>query len=172
MKNLVFFLLIAKNAVSQIVLPIDTTTGRIAFTDIEVVDSTSKSDLYTRAKMFCIEKFTNSKNVIQMDDKESGIIIGKYTFTHYITMLGSLQENGQIETTIKIFLKDNKYKCVLTDYIFKYPGFSDHPMETQYPGSTDRRWNYSKQQVKGNATEMLRQLNQAMTKKSQSTNNW
>ena len=41
----------------------------------------SKEDIYTRAKSYLARAYNNSKSVIQTDDKEGGIIIGKGLYT-------------------------------------------------------------------------------------------
>ena len=41
----------------------------------------SKEDIYTRAKSYLARAYNDSKSVIQTDDKESGIIIGKGLYT-------------------------------------------------------------------------------------------
>jgi hypothetical protein len=74
----------------------------------EIIDSSitaSKSQLYDRAKIWFTNAFKDSKEVIQLDDKESGTIIGKGLFrfkpglTPYICNFSA-----------RIDCKDNRYR--------------------------------------------------------------
>lgn len=59
-------------------LPIDNETKLITYSEVIILDSTvNKSELYSRAREWFAKAFKSSKNVIQMDDKENGKIIGK-----------------------------------------------------------------------------------------------
>ncbi len=88
-----------------------------AFT-VSEVDSVSKSkdELYTASKMFITQTWKSAKDVIQMDDKESGIIMLKCK---------SVQEryyqmNNHVwiySYSVTIRIKDNKYKISVEDVI-------------------------------------------------------
>ena len=72
-------ILVANNVFAQDnpILPIDEKTGKIVYSEIVKVDSTSSPELYLRAKTWFVRNFNSANNVIQLDDKESGKIIGK-----------------------------------------------------------------------------------------------
>src|SRR5665647_1743863 len=87
MKNLILITLLLIPCFSfaqEVQLPINPKTQKIEYTDLVKVDSTLTSDeLYTRARSWFATAFKSANNVIQMEDKSSGIIIGKGTIlTH------------------------------------------------------------------------------------------
>jgi hypothetical protein len=97
----------------------------------EVVEqSGTKDQLYTKAKLWIADNFKSAKNVIQTDDKEEGLIVIKalfnYSYQHYFTSTKKKRKEVETQTldypenrnanfTMKIFLKDNKYKFLITD---------------------------------------------------------
>lgn len=74
----------------------------------EVIEADgTKDELYTRARTWFAETFNDSRGVIQMDDKDAGIIIGKGKFIY--------TDNGATHFTIKIQVKDGRYKYDIFD---------------------------------------------------------
>jgi hypothetical protein len=86
----------------------------------------SKDQLYTKAKLWIADNFKSANNVIQADDKKEGFIVVKaffpYTYEHFFstkdkkkTEVSSYPLKRDAYFTIKFFLKDNKYKVIITD---------------------------------------------------------
>jgi hypothetical protein len=121
-------------------LPIDSLTGKITFTEVVSVDnSTNKQELYSRAREWFVKSFKSSKSVIEFEDKETGKIIGRGTFSaiteesmndnEFIKNKGlvskelrerkSKGEVGSISFLISIYVKDGRYKYEITDLIHK-----------------------------------------------------
>lgn len=81
-----------------------------------IIDSLqkSKNDLYLQMKSWVTEKYVSANDVIQLDDKEAGLIIVK----------GVLQYEDWITYrqphTLKIQLKDNKCRIILTNIYLHY----------------------------------------------------
>ena len=101
-------------------LPKDSVTGKYTFQGIVKVDSVSKNELYSRAREWISKSFVSANNVIQMDDKELGKIIGKGKTQNYYFGIGS--DMGSILFTISIQVKDNKFKYTITDFIHTWEG--------------------------------------------------
>ena len=57
--------------------PIDTTTGKINFSEVIYVDSASKLLLFTKAREWFTKSFTSSKSVLELEDKEAGNLLVK-----------------------------------------------------------------------------------------------
>jgi hypothetical protein len=83
----------------------------------EIIDSSitaSKSQLYDRARIWFANAFKDSKEVIQLDDRESGSIIGKGLFkfmpglTPYICKFSA-----------RVDCKDNKYRFQVYDIVIE-----------------------------------------------------
>jgi uncharacterized protein with TBP-like fold DUF4468 len=86
------------------------------FTLIDTLQGT-KNDIYVRAYEWIAKTFTSAKDVIQMNDKEAGKIIAKAVLVidGAKNMYGVIGKD-YIHYTISIDVKDNKYKCVLSDF--------------------------------------------------------
>jgi hypothetical protein len=73
-------------------------------------DSTSKDVLYFRAMEWFSTTYKSASDVIQMNDKDQGIIIGKGAMKTYVKILGTREYAGLVYYTIKLSFKDNKYR--------------------------------------------------------------
>ncbi|MFN4811913.1 MAG: DUF4468 domain-containing protein, partial [Bacteroidota bacterium] len=88
-------------------LPIDSSTSKITYSEVVYFDSlANKQELFSRAREWFAKAYKSSTNVIQMEDKESGKIIGKALMQVYHRALGSDQPSGYINYTISIYIKD------------------------------------------------------------------
>lgn len=105
--------------VSQELLPVK--DGKIMYERIDSIPGKSKIDLYRKAKVWFAKVFHSSKDVIQLDDQETGQIIGKGNFTYPIKILLSAAE-WRCSFTIQIDLKDNKSRVRLFDLSYSSPG--------------------------------------------------
>lgn len=98
-------------------LPIDSSTSKITYSEVVFVDSlANKQELFSRAREWFAKAYKSSTNVIQMEDKESGKIVGKALLSVNLTSLGMQQNGGYINYTITIYVKDGKYKYEITDF--------------------------------------------------------
>jgi hypothetical protein len=97
-------------------LPIDSLTGKINYTEVVSVDTLSnKQELFSRAREWFAKAYKSSTKVIQMEDKESGKIVGKALIQVFYKYMG-LKPGGYINYTISIYIKNGKYKYELTDF--------------------------------------------------------
>ena len=103
--------------------------GNLNFNEVIQIDNTKKDELYIRSKQFFVDTFKSANDVIQMDDKEAGVVIGKGYNDIYIKIMG-VNNAVQMWYTIKIQSKEGRYKYEIYDIYFKiYP--------SQYGGSTE-----------------------------------
>jgi hypothetical protein len=94
-------------------LPVDAETQKVSFTHVQDVVG-SKDELYIRAKIWFVNAFKDAQEVIQLDDKENGIIMGKGILNINYQVLGTTITD-RINFTISIRVKDNKFKAEITD---------------------------------------------------------
>lgn len=95
--------------------------GELNYSEVVVLDSTfKKNDLYINAKKFFVDVYHSAKDVIQLDDKDAGIVIGKGYFETLWKANFLYTYQLQIWHTIKISIKDGKYKYEITDFRYKY----------------------------------------------------
>lgn len=143
---LCFFLLpLCTNAYSQdITVPLK--DDKIFYEQVDSVTGLSKDQLYTRAKLWMANAFASAKDVIQMDDKEAGLLVGKGHFNIHSTGLGSA--TWPCNFTISLTAKDGKYRVQL--YNFTY-GQANHSMESVYEA-------YKKGKMKKATGAMLKEM--------------
>lgn len=94
------------------ILPME--NGIVTYSGVVQIDSLNKDQLYLLAKKWFVNTYKSAKAVIQLDDKENGVITGKGTFA-----FSSLVNDTYIDHTISIFVKDGRYKYVLTNFIYE-----------------------------------------------------
>lgn len=99
-------------------LPIDEGTKRITYSGVVTVDSTiSQYELYSRGREWFAKTYNSATDVIQMEDKEAGKIIGKALMPVYWKALGMSGEGGHIRYTISVYFKDGKFRYEIADFI-------------------------------------------------------
>jgi len=120
-------------------LPTDE-SGNINYNEVITLDSVTSDELYLRAKKFFVDTFKSANDVIQMDDKEASIIIGKGFNDIYIKIAGP-PTAIQMWYSIKIQGRDGRYKYEIYDISFKnyasqYAPSSSSPAEQAFEKST------------------------------------
>jgi hypothetical protein len=93
--------------------------GEISYTKVVYVDSSLKSiELYNRARSWFAESYRSSNDVIQLEDKDEGKIIGKGSIRYISSVYyGSEGTKGWIRYTLSVQVKDGRYKYELTNFI-------------------------------------------------------
>jgi hypothetical protein len=96
--------------------PFDSITNLYTFTDVIVVnDSVLKDELFNRSKNCFVSIFKNSQKVIQEENRENGVIVGKGNIKVYAKALGMSAPAGYVNFTISIYSKNGKYKYITTN---------------------------------------------------------
>lgn len=88
----------------------------IKFEKVIKTDSIGKTMLYNTINDWFASTYNSSKEVIQMSDKDAGIIIGNGSMSYGKKGMSYLCYNGSIKYTVKVYIKDNRYKVVLTNF--------------------------------------------------------
>ncbi len=92
----------------------------IIYTEVIKLDSVSKEELYDRAKRFFVENYKSANDVIQLDDKENGEIVGKGVFkVNFNQGIAGIQPTS-VYHTILIAVKDGRYKYEIKNLIVRY----------------------------------------------------
>lgn len=98
-------------------LPIDSNTEKITYSEVIKIDtSTSSEELFSRAREWFAKAYNSSNDVIQMEDKESGKLVGKALMQVYHKALGANYPSGHINYTISLYFKLGRYKYVISDF--------------------------------------------------------
>jgi hypothetical protein len=94
--------------------------GKVTYSGVIQVDSADKNELYLRAKKWFVDTYKSAKDVIQLDDKENGEVIGKgYFKANWQVTFMSIQ-SVDVWHTITVAVKDNRFKYTITDFVVKY----------------------------------------------------
>ena len=123
--------------------------GDVIYSDVIIVDSGfKKDDLYIRARSWFVDEYKSSKDVIQMEDKEAGQIIGKGLIKiDFISGKGFMTSATPvtINHTITIFVKDGKFKYEIKNInsFYLYQSYiSVTPLEYSFYLGNDRTTRY------------------------------
>lgn len=89
----------------------------LSFEKIITIDSINKNDIYIKIKEWVGMTFVSAKNVIEVDDKDAGLLIlSTLKDFNYGGMMYACY-NGFLKCTIKIQIKDGRYKVIVTNFI-------------------------------------------------------
>lgn len=161
----------------------------LEYSEVIQVDSASQNELYNRAKIWFATNYNSAVDVLQMDNKDEGQIIGKAVIKYEPTVFqGSEQTKGSIKYTIKIYLKDGRYKYEISDFIHDPVG-NQYGAKTslglittdeEYPNPKPmaRNWNNKvwkdiKNQIAINIAPLIASLKQDMEKQPETkTDDW
>jgi hypothetical protein len=127
----------------------------MGFSSIEKVDSTTRKEtLYWNGLEWLGKHFNNANKVIQISDKEAGIILAKGSFAYNTP--GSLLngvENRTISFMLKFSFKDGKYKLELSDFNDEQLGqvtvgdYEDHSLSKK---NVAKQWKAAQDEVQRN----------------------
>lgn len=113
------FLLTASIACAQkpeAALPVSAETHLVDYTKVVEVAGATKSELFARAKVWLAKSTTSAKSAIEAEDKDAGVLVAKGY--QIVDGFGGLDAPAKLWYTVKITVKDGKYRYNLTD--FKY----------------------------------------------------
>lgn len=169
----ILFLLSIRVFAQEVQLPINQETKLIEFTGLVTVDTTlTKNELYSKTKEWFAKSFKSANDVIQMDDKEAGIIIGKGNFS-------DRKSCGIINFTLKVQVKDGRYKYWFSNFKHEevQKGWSGGLLENEKPDCgyffmAKRVWiKYIPAIVNQNVKLMIQSLKKSLSKGSNDSDN-
>src|SRR5690606_9337869 len=67
-------------------LPIDNSTNKVLYSEVVLVEDSAanQQNLFSRAREWFAKAYKSSNNVVQMEDKESGKIVGRAVMKAYL----------------------------------------------------------------------------------------
>ena len=85
---------------------------------VVIIQEKSANDIYAGVKLWVASNFKSANDVIQLDDKENGIMVVKGNSIVYFTFVGK-KYPARVHFTLKIEVKDNKfrYTFLVTDVV-------------------------------------------------------
>lgn len=104
--------------------------GKIFYENIDTVQEKSKEQLYLIIKPWVAKAFVDAKEVIQVDDKAAGQLIGKGIF--YIHSTGLASAIWPCYFTFEFTIKENKYRVQITDLRYGEAKYAAEYLYDQY----------------------------------------
>lgn len=98
----------------ETILPYDSTTNRVTYTEVVKLDDVTAKDIYARAKFFVANAFKNANAVTMLQDDATNTIVCKGNMKAYVRQG---VEAGVINFKLTIFCKDGRYKYSITDLV-------------------------------------------------------
>ncbi len=102
------------------VCPIDPQTKLITYQAVVPVEGAPAAELYSRAKLWIANSYRSAKTVIDLDDKESGRLIVKGTFTIPVPA-GLITKATTYRHQLTIEVKDGRFRYTLTNLVKLQP---------------------------------------------------
>lgn len=153
-----------------------------SLSSVITVKDVQKDILYSKSKQWLTVYYKSSKDVIQLDDKENGIIIGKGNFVYHALGMTYASYEGWVNYTFKIQVKDGRLKFEIYDFIHENkPGnarsselglittaenYTDKGLSKGYHNNT---WKDIKKESETHFNNALKNLTDAV---SQQQDNW
>lgn len=88
----------------------------LSFEKVIQADSLKKDAIYNGLKEWVGMNFKSAKSVIEMDDKEAGILLLRPLSNYKMKGLTYLGFEGYLKYTIKLNIKDGRFKVVITNF--------------------------------------------------------
>lgn len=92
--------------------------------------SGTKSELYSKAKVWLAKTAASAKDAIQLDDANAGTLIAKGFFNVRTTGLGAA--TWDVYCTIIIDCRDQKFRIQLSDFYYTGDGIDKHSIDNVY----------------------------------------
>ncbi len=179
MKKIAFFsclFLISASTIQKHELPTDE-SGKYVLIEVAEFPGIKKEDLFNAGKAFIQKiKIANQRKKHLVADTEKMILINKGSF--FVHKPGSLQKHadGAVLYDIRLEFKDDKYRCIVTNFQFKeyrrnrYGKYEPVkgkiiPLETQPSGLNRKTWDNYKKIVLTKSTDLIENLKQEMSGK-------
>lgn len=135
MKNLFLLLLIlnfSANAqdFTEFELPIND-DGIVTFSDVVKIPGATTESLYSSGREWFVTTFKSADDVLQMDDRTAGKLIGK-AYSEIPVGSGISATTTRLYYTVKLYFKEGRYKYEFTDlYYLAYANqYNTNPQNT------------------------------------------
>ncbi|MDO7874097.1 DUF4468 domain-containing protein [Hymenobacter sp. ASUV-10] len=143
----------AKADASVPVLPVDPDTRAVTYTGVVEAPGATKAQLYARGLEWMARTYQSANDAVQLKDAEQGKLVAKGFMVVTLAapnvgmaMLGVPQPSTMLlEQTLSLYLKDGRYKYVLTDLSLKGVSSRDvtrFPLDpaAPIPGFSKKAW--------------------------------
>jgi len=119
--SLAFFAMLSVNVKAQDTnpqLPVDVDTKLITYKEVVTVEG-NKSELFNRAIEWVNKQFKNPTEATKVRDPQSGLIDILHRIELTFDEKGVTRSAGIVEYSMKIELKEGRYRYTITNYTYK-----------------------------------------------------
>ena len=89
----------------------------LEISEVVSIENSTQTELYNRGKQIFITAFNDANAVIQLDDEEKGIIIGKGNISYSSRVFsGSALTEGRIGFILSLEFKEGRYRYILKNF--------------------------------------------------------
>lgn len=164
-------------AVSALVPSEALATSPITVEEVVQVEGASPTALYTAARTWFATEYTSANDVIQMDDPEAGVVVGRGQFTFSTGKLMTVCYTGPVTYTIKVEVREARYKVEVTDFVHEVAignattcalglvtSAAEHSSTGIDKGFNNKVWSQVQEAAKVHGGETIASLRGAMSK--------
>ena len=148
----------------------------LSYSVVVDVPNTNKEILYNKIKGWMAETYNNFSKVIQLDDKDIGAMVIKANMNYKAPSMLLNCWDGYVDYTLKVQIKDNKYKIEMKDFTHKAGHPSSPPVcslgtltdkeiysdKGLNKGSQNKIWNAVKSETKTYFDMLSQSLNKSI----------
>ncbi|MDN3642922.1 DUF4468 domain-containing protein [Lutimonas halocynthiae] len=88
----------------------------LKFERVIETDSVGKELIFVSVNDWFATTYNSANDVIQMADKDAGVIVGNGSMSFNYKGMSYVCYEGYLKYTIKVYIKDNRFKVVLTNF--------------------------------------------------------
>lgn len=89
----------------------------LAFSKVIEAENKNKTELFIKINDWFAVNYNSANDVIQMADKEAGIIVGKGNMDYSLGKFTYICYDGILNYTVKVQFKDNRFKVDISNFI-------------------------------------------------------
>lgn len=151
-------------------LPYDADTHLLTYQGVVEVAGATQAQLYVRARDWAA-KTSSTNNASQPEGTTTDQVVTKGTWPVTISMLGMTYPAGFVQYTLSIYVKEGRYKYVLTNLTHGSTGQGDGPAAAGpleqanaqlIPMGGKRLWEGVRKQAHADAQQLVTDLQRAM----------
>ncbi|MBX2969444.1 MAG: DUF4468 domain-containing protein [Cyclobacteriaceae bacterium] len=123
-KFVIVTFLAAHTLVAQ--MPKDEETGLYIYQEVVELTGITQNDLYTRARKWFVNNYKSANAVLDMDDREAGMLIGKGYFE--VRFQGGQRK---VYHQVQLEVKEGRYRFTINKFNLKFSEvYGEQPFET------------------------------------------
>ncbi len=88
----------------------------IVYSEFVEIENMSKAEIYEKCRLWFAKNFSNSNEVLELENKELGELFGKSSIFYKSRFFGRDNTIGEIWFNIRLQIKDNGYQYTISDF--------------------------------------------------------